>query len=198
MNKKFAAVAICAALLGSASAHAAVQTYTDRAAFESALASVTRDNLNDLRSDTSAFSTVRNGYTIDFRTYHCVSGPSACGENSSKSFTYPGYLWSYEPGSFNFSSAITGFGLDFGNYYGSISSISLNGYVHTGSAGFFGIIDTENSFTRVTYAADGSGSLIDNVTFGTLAGSAEVPEPGSLALLGIALAAAGMARRRKS
>lgn len=193
MKKKLAIALIT--LLASFSAQAAVLTFTDRATFEAAVAGRTVDTLNDL-VDGPRSSTNRGAYTINIQSWGCSSGPNQCGNNSSQGFEYPAYLWTYNAGTFDFANAINAFGIDFGVYQQSVAQVSLNGQTYSSNnGGFFGIIDTANSFTTVSYEPGSSGSLLDNVTYG-MAGATEVPEPGSIALFAIALAGAGVLRRR--
>lgn len=195
MKKKIGAALV--ACLASLSAQADVLTFTDRAAFEAAVSGHTLDDLDDLTDGTKT-NIDRGDYTINIWSFGCNSGPSQCGDNTAQGFKYPAYLWTYSSGSFAFANAINAFGIDFGTYYGSAAQVSLNGHSYSrANGGFFGIIDTANTFTTVSYAAGGSGSLLDNVTYG-MAGASEVPEPGSVALFAIALAGVGILRRRKA
>lgn len=195
---KFATTAF-ALLLASSFAQADVLTFTDRAAFQAAVAGHQVDDLNDLLDGQGGDSFIqRDGYSINIQSYGCVSGPAQCGENSAQGFFYPAYLWTYNAGSFTFDRAINAFGLDFGRYQSSQTAVELNGHRYAvTNGGFFGIIDTGSTFTSVAYSATGSGSLLDNVTFGTMR-AADVPEPASIALFGAALAGLGLSRRRKA
>lgn len=193
MNKLTYTLATLA--LVTANANASVITYTDRAAFESAAGSYTVDNLNDVSDGTKPTGLDRGAYSFTMESFGCSSGPSQCGDNVVDGFFYPAYVWTYGGGSFNFTSAIHAFGLDYGNYSSSTASVTLNGYSSSVSnGGFFGIIDSD-AFTSATYAAQGSGSLFDNVTYSAQQAS-QIPEPGSLAL--VALGLAGLAARRRT
>jgi hypothetical protein len=193
MKKKLTFALI--AFLASLSAQAAVLTFTDRAAFEAAVSGYTVDDLNDL--DDGFMNTIARGaYSIEIESFGCKSGAFQCGDNSAQGFQYPAYLWTYSAGTFEFSNAINAFGIDFGAYRQSTANVSLNGQAYSSAnGGFFGILDTSNTFTTVSYSAGGSGSLLDNVTYRTPS-PAQVPEPGSMALFLIALAGFGVLRCR--
>lgn len=195
---KFATTAF-ALLLASGLAQADVLTFTDRAAFQAAVADYQVDDLNDLRDGQGRDASIqRDGYSINIQSYGCASGPGQCGDNSAQGFFYPAYLWTYNAGNFKFDRAINAFGLDFGRYLHSQTAVVLNGHSYAATnGGFFGIIDTASTFTSVSYAGNGSGSLLDNVTFGTTQAT-DVPEPASIALFAAALAGLGLSRRRKA
>lgn len=69
--------------------------------------------------------------------------------------------------------------------------------LNTGSVAYFGVIDTENSFVAVSFVrglnqSDGFG--FDDMTIGRIENV--IPEPGTLALLGLGIALTSAARRR--
>jgi hypothetical protein len=67
---------------------------------------------------------------------------------------------------------------------------------------FIGAIDSSGTFSKVTFFGDGFGEFLvagGTLRFASVAiGSVGVPEPGSLALVGLALAGVAAASRRKS
>ena len=78
------------------------------------------------------------------------------------------------------------------------SSITINAPVATGGGGaFIGFTDIGSSIMSVSFNATNDIVAIDDVRFGRL-GSNSVPEPGTLAMLGLAALAMGAARRRRT
>ncbi|RVU46522.1 PEP-CTERM sorting domain-containing protein [Rubrivivax rivuli] len=182
-------------LFSAFQASAALVKYTDRALFQAAVSSLTVDSLSDITN--GSFNQNRGTYRFDMAAYGCVAGPAMCNDNTLDGMVYPGYVWTYGSGTFTFGNAINAFGLDFGYAFGS-ASVTLAGITHTvTNGGFLGFIETAGTFTQVSYAAQGSGSLFDNVSYGT-AGAHNVPEPGSLALAGLSLACLAAVKRRKT
>lgn len=103
--------------------------------------------------------------------------------------------------SMNFGTAVTSVGFDFGDFYSSIVNLSItlgNGDMFNVSSpsnayGYFGV--TSNvAFNSLTITTNNLYTGFDNVTFG----AAAVPEPASLALLGVGLFGFAAARRKNA
>jgi len=120
-------------------------------------------------------------------------------ETSSSSFTI------------NFTEAVAAFGfygIDMGDFTGQISLTLSGGIVQefdvahskgratNGALLYWGIIDTANTFTSITFANTGNGSDFfgfDDFTVGTVS---EVPEPSSVMMMLIAMFALAKTRKR--
>jgi len=124
------------------------------------------------------------------------------------------YFASPDSATFTFASAITAFGIVIGGA-GDVANITLTALLSNGDSAialddysgtfdvfggnrqFFGLI-SDTPFTSITFTPSNSGDGIffDAMRYGTSA--VDVPEPGTLALLGFGLLGLGFARKRKS
>ena len=135
---------------------------------------------------------------------------NACGFNTTAGGTnflelYAGYA------TFTFAEAIQGFGA----YFSGIESprfgtVTMTAFYDDGSflswaipsgprgATFFGIIDADRSILSVRIDAVEDLIGIDDIRWFSATNGVEVPEPGSLALLGLGLVGLGFTRRRRA
>lgn len=189
-------------------AHASVIEYTDKTAFDNASTTTKTIDFTGLSGGSSyqyyANMLSTSGVTFTSQTsllfvfkssfYGPTYGPMQGGEylnaNSSGAITV------------NFNQAVTAFSFDatslFQNGTGSVTlsngqSFSFN-YVDTG-LDFIGF----TSDTPITgYTVNSGYTVLDNVTLGAAALPASVPEPGSVALLGLGLMGFVAARRKRA
>lgn len=196
------AIGLLFAMLGSA--QAAFIVYTDRTAFEAAISGAVVEDFTDDTLASPLVSITGTG-----------AGQPMYGSNAQTG--YDGMLWDIiDAGTgvtdtiFTFNTGIYAFGGDWDfspNGAGTgIEVMSAAGMVTTvgeiqnsttAFTGFWGFISTD-SFTGV-HLAEGSACCVETYTLDNLTYTAnKVPEPGSLALMGLGLLGIAMTRRKKS
>jgi len=190
MKLFFAALTL---ITSSFSASAAVVTYTDRTAFESALTSFSVDDFSGIQPGTHYFAD-RGDYTITSpKMFGCVNVPASCGPapaggDGVSLFHYQGL------DTFEFTSATNGFGFDYIQTQGGDYTLPIiNGIQATAYAGFFGVI---SDVAQTTFTLNQTSAFLntDNVTYGTISA---VPLPaGGLLLISAFAALAGLRRRK--
>ncbi|KPP84923.1 MAG: hypothetical protein HLUCCA08_16170 [Rhodobacteraceae bacterium HLUCCA08] len=201
--KRLFAGGLAAALLTLAStASAALLSFTDRGAFEAALSNITVDDMNTGLPQSGQSSITRPDFVLTGATFGCQT--SGCGYNSSKGFTYPGYVWFYTGGqTFGFNGPVYGFGFDYAVPIGyTPATFTLQGLTAPTGDGFFGVV-SDVPLTQISMSISGGDRYMigDNFTYGrgpAIQGPAPVPLPPALPALAAGLGLLALTARRTS
>lgn len=192
-------------VLISASSHANLLYFTDRAQFEANLAAFTVDDFSSLTSrGQGSYSSSVVTYTGSM--WGCTDDNSSdTGCEFGSVFDVPGneWLWTYNNGGlFSTPSNVSAFGFDFASTISpfEVSALSINGFASTNlDSGFFGVLSTDNSSIgsqfQISWSASNNYMGYDNIITSSSVRTTSVSEPGSLLVL--ALGYIGFAAFRK-
>lgn len=196
-----------ACLLGAGSANAELVTYSDRTNWDSAISAI---DTVDFEYYTGSSTLVSPSYTTAGVNFSVSSGQLYL---DGPQLTYDAayltgsYLEWQNSGDMTLTitlpSAVSAVGFDVGDFYGDVRSfaITVDGVTTNLSSTanaytFFGAVGSSAfSSLSFTVAADANFPVLDNLTYGN---AAAIPEPVTLALLGLGLAGLGFCRRRKA
>lgn len=208
------AAAVVAAFAALPAAQAAIVSFTSSAAFQAAL--VGQTVVTEGYESPALNSTIANGGILNGLTYNFSNGAPGridniynnFGDQSLASAAFPnGFFLAGQSITADFGAGVTAFGIFFNivqSPAGSLFATTSLGDTALGSASydtptfhFIGLI-SDTAFNSVNFGGTSSiasGFNVDNLSF--VRGTA-VPEPGSLALVALALAAAAVARSRRA
>lgn len=204
MNHPFRSACLVASLIAASGAtQATTVTYSDRASWQAATASSSTVNFNSGSDQVFRGSTyVEGGVTFTSTSVYSIYDISY-----DAAYHSSGYLdLEGSNRGMAFGSGITSLAFDFGAFYDEAVTLNItfdNGSIFTATVtapasayGFFGLT-SESAFSSVSLTSTQAFLALDDVSFGSANSTTNVPEPGSLALVGLALAAAATARRRQ-